>query len=249
MANRCLQGRSRRRNGLRLHNRECLWYRRTTASAVATISDENRTAELIVSTGAAVERYDFWTSARYVEKLNTPLSSLLRRRGSSSAARASLASNPARWTESIRKAPGLVLTLHDLRRTCATGCARLGASESTVSRILGHEASAGTVAGSSIYDRFDRLPEIRAALTAWADYVEALIRENEKQGDVAEFGRGVCLTAGRRQRPPNQLAFARGCPEIARARSRAEAPRASSDRISRSRETDGSPPSILATRD
>jgi integrase len=88
-----------------------------------------------------------------------------------------------------RKASGFAFTLHDLRRTCATGCARLGASESTVSRILGHKAIAGTiaVAVSGIYDRFDRLPEIRAALTAWSDYVEALIREEEKQGDVSDF--------------------------------------------------------------
>lgn len=35
-----------------------------------------------------------------------------------------------------------------------------------VSRILGHKAIAGTIAVSGIYDRFDRLPEIRAALVA-----------------------------------------------------------------------------------
>jgi integrase len=81
---------------------------------------------------------------------------------------ASLANNPARWTEVLRNASGVDFTLHDLRRTCATGCARLGASESTVSRILGHKAVAGTIAVSGIYDRFDRLPEIRSALAAWA---------------------------------------------------------------------------------
>ncbi len=102
---------------------------------------------------------------------------------------ASLANNPARWTEFVRKAAGLAFTLHDLRRTCATGCARLGASESTVSRILGHKAIAGTIAVSGIYDRFDRLPEIRTALITWSDYVEALIREEEKQGEVVEFSR------------------------------------------------------------
>jgi integrase len=100
---------------------------------------------------------------------------------------ASLANIPGRWTEFVRKAAGLDFRLHDLRRTCATGCARLGASESTVSRILGHKAVAGTIAVSGICDRFDRLPEIRAALTAWSDYVEALIREEEKQGAVSDF--------------------------------------------------------------
>ncbi len=75
---------------------------------------------------------------------------------------ASLANNPGRFADFIRETAGLDFKLHDLRRTCATGCARLGASESTVSRILGHKAIAGTIAVSGIYDRVDRLPEIRA---------------------------------------------------------------------------------------
>ena len=99
---------------------------------------------------------------------------------------ASLANNPGRWTEFVRKAAALDFRLHDLRRTCATCCARLGASESTVNRILGHKAIAGTIAVSGIYDRFDRLPEIRAALTAWSDYVEALVREKVEQTDQGE---------------------------------------------------------------
>jgi integrase len=93
---------------------------------------------------------------------------------------------PDRGTEFVREAAGLAFTLHDLRRTCATGGARLGASESTVSRILGHKAVAGTFAASGIYDRFDRLPEIRAALTAWSDDVEALIRGEDQQEDQAK---------------------------------------------------------------
>jgi len=110
---------------------------------------------------------------------------------------ASLANNPARWTELLRKASGLDFTLHDLRRTCATGCARLGASESTVSRILGHKAIAGTIAVSGIYDRFDRLPEIRSALVAWANYVEALVTGEEKRGEIIAFGRMSAQTETR----------------------------------------------------
>lgn len=102
---------------------------------------------------------------------------------------ASLANNPFRWTELVRKLSALDFTLHDLRRTCATGCARLGASESTVSRILGHKAIAGTVAVSGIYDRFDRLPEIRAALAAWSTYVDTLVTGEERRGDVVAFDR------------------------------------------------------------
>jgi integrase len=71
---------------------------------------------------------------------------------------ASLANNPGRFADFIRESAGVDFKLHDLRRTCATGCARLGASETTVSRILGHKAMAGTIAVSGIYDRFDRRP-------------------------------------------------------------------------------------------
>ena len=102
---------------------------------------------------------------------------------------APLGSNPARWTDLVRKACGLDFTLHDLRRTCATGCARLGATESTVSRILGHKAIAGTIAVSGIYDRFDRLPEIRSALVAWSNYVEALVTGDAQHGELVAFGR------------------------------------------------------------
>lgn len=101
---------------------------------------------------------------------------------------ASLANNPARWTELVRRRVDFDFTLHDLRRTCATGCARLGASESTVSRILGHKAVAGTIAVSGIYDRFDRLPEIRSALAAWAGYVETLVSGEERRGEIVAFG-------------------------------------------------------------
>jgi hypothetical protein len=56
-------------------------------------------------------------------------------------------------------------------------------------------AIAGTIAVSGIYDRFDRLPEIRSALAAWSDYVEALIREDEKQGEVVDFGHAAAASA------------------------------------------------------
>ncbi len=41
----------------------------TLSAAVGTIDEENRTVEVIFSTGAAVERYDYWTGKRYIEKL------------------------------------------------------------------------------------------------------------------------------------------------------------------------------------
>jgi hypothetical protein len=58
-----------------------------------------------------------------------------------------------------------------------------------MSRILGHKAIAGTIAVSGIYDRFDRLPEIRSALIAWSDYVQALVAGEAQRGEVVAFGR------------------------------------------------------------
>jgi integrase len=75
-------------------------------------------------------------------------------------------------------------TRHDLRSTCATGCSRLGAAESTVSRILGHALIAGTVAVTTRYDRFAHLPERATALRSWANHVTVLVASP----DVSERG-------------------------------------------------------------
>ena len=62
--------------------------------------------------------------------------------------------------------------LHDLRRTAATGMARLGVSPHVVERILNH--TTGTLGGvAGVYNRFGYLPEMRAALKTWAKHVVA----------------------------------------------------------------------------
>jgi len=66
-------------------------------------------------------------------------------------------------------------TLHDLRRSAATGMAALGIAPHVVDKILNH--SSGKIAGvAKIYNRFEYLPERKAALDAWARHVESLIR-------------------------------------------------------------------------
>lgn len=62
-------------------------------------------------------------------------------------------------------------TRHDLRRTCATGCAELGAEPHIVSRILGHAMVEGTVPVSGAYNRYVYLHEKATALNAWAGRV------------------------------------------------------------------------------
>jgi hypothetical protein len=102
-----------------------------------------------------------------------------------------------RLLEASRAQPDLAITSVGLfARRLRAALARLGASESTVSRILGHKAIAGTIAVSVTYDRFDRLREIRAALVAWASYVETLVTCEDTRGEIVAFGR-----ASARSRP------------------------------------------------
>jgi integrase len=65
--------------------------------------------------------------------------------------------------------------LHDLRRSAASGMARLGVGPHVVDKILAH--SGGTIRGvAAVYNRFEYLPERAAALDAWGRFIESLVR-------------------------------------------------------------------------
>jgi integrase len=65
--------------------------------------------------------------------------------------------------------------LHDLRRTAATGMARLNVPPHVVDRVLNHVS--GTIRGvAAIYNRHGYTEERKNALEAWARYVQTLIR-------------------------------------------------------------------------
>ena len=66
--------------------------------------------------------------------------------------------------------------LHDLRRTAATGMARLGVAVHVVEKLLNHVS--GTFAGVvGVYQRHDFAAEKRAAAQAWANYLDSLTAE------------------------------------------------------------------------
>jgi integrase len=62
-------------------------------------------------------------------------------------------------------------TLHDLRRTATTTMGRFGVPRFIQQRILNHADSSVT----GIYDRWEYLPEKRAALDKWARHIETLV--------------------------------------------------------------------------
>jgi integrase len=84
-----------------------------------------------------------------------------------------LGAEPERWT------------LHDLRRTLATGLQRLGFPVEVCERVLNH--TGGTVSGvAAVYAKHDYAAEKRAALEAWARDIYGLVKGNVvKLRDVA----------------------------------------------------------------
>jgi integrase len=73
-------------------------------------------------------------------------------------------------------------TVHDLRRTAATGLAKLGCPRVVQDRILNHVD--GSV--SAIYDRHHYGAEARSWLQRWADHLDALKVRNVVPLDAAK---------------------------------------------------------------
>jgi integrase len=64
--------------------------------------------------------------------------------------------------------------LHDLRRSCASGLARLGINLPVIEKVLNH--SSGSFAGIvGVYQKHSFADEKRAALEAWGNFVAALV--------------------------------------------------------------------------
>ena len=76
-------------------------------------------------------------------------------------------------------------TLHDLRRTCATGMAGLAFPPHVVEAVLNHRS--GTRRGvAGVYNRFDYASEKRGALDAWGRFVLSLVEG--KPDNVVRLG-------------------------------------------------------------
>jgi hypothetical protein len=78
------------------------------------------------------------------------------------------------------------VTVHDLRRTAATGLQRLGVRLEVTEAVLNHVGGsrAGVV---GVYQRFDWAAEKRAALAAWARHVERLAAGGDPDANVVRL--------------------------------------------------------------
>ena len=79
-------------------------------------------------------------------------------------------------------------SVHDLRRTVATGLQRLGVRLEVTEAVLNHiSGSRGGIAG--VYQRHDWAAEKRAALDAWAARVIRILEHQLDDGDVVTLSR------------------------------------------------------------
>jgi integrase len=66
--------------------------------------------------------------------------------------------------------------LHDLRRTCVSGMARLGIAPHVADKILNHQS--GTISGvAAVYQRHEFLAERKEALDRWGAHVAKIVAE------------------------------------------------------------------------
>jgi integrase len=128
------------------------------------IMRERRASNALVLPGAVGTVFSGWSKSK------TALDKAIREARAKAAAKAGITAAPlAPWS------------VHDLRRTVATGLQRLGVRLEVTEAVLNHvSGSRGGIAG--VYQRHDWAVEKRAALDAWAAHV-LTVAEQGKPGD------------------------------------------------------------------
>ncbi len=80
-------------------------------------------------------------------------------------------------------------TFHDLRRSFASGCARLGVAVHVVEAALNH--GSGSIKGvAAVYNRYSYSTEMRHALELWSRHVASIV-SGEPAENVVELSRSV----------------------------------------------------------
>ena len=84
------------------------------------------------------------------------------------------------WTAPAAPVPDL----HDLRRTCVSGMARLGIAPHVADKVLNHQA--GAISGvAAVYKRHDFLTERREALDLWGAHVDRVLTGMSQERRIA----------------------------------------------------------------
>src|SRR5262245_5184189 len=74
--------------------------------------------------------------------------------------------------------------LHDLRRTCVSGMARLGVAPHVADKILNHQT--GTIQGvAAVYQRHEFLTERREALDVWGAHIDQVLAARAQERRIA----------------------------------------------------------------
>jgi integrase len=73
--------------------------------------------------------------------------------------------------------------LHDLRRTCVSGMARLGIAPHVADKILNHQS--GAISGvAAVYQRHEFLSQRQEALETWGAHVARILGDGERRADL-----------------------------------------------------------------
>lgn len=90
----------------------------------------------------------------------------------------------------IRKERGepnmLPWRLHDLRRTAASGMAKLGVAPHVIEKTLNH--TSGIISGvAAVYNRHQYTKEVGEALALWESHIQEILEETSSEKSKAKF--------------------------------------------------------------
>jgi integrase len=81
--------------------------------------------------------------------------------------------------KALDKKCGVDYDLHDLRRTAASGMAKLGVQLHVISKLLNHVSGTAAISGvSAVYNRHAYMDEMRVAVNAWEAHLTAVLKSH-----------------------------------------------------------------------
>ena len=96
-------------------------------------------------------------------------------------------------------------TLHDLRRTFASGLAAQSVALPVIERLLNHVS--GSFAGIvGVYQRYDYGKEMREAVDRWEAHLNQMLRDHDDSTEHNETAAGADFSVSARERPSSQAA-------------------------------------------